>query len=200
MLVGSSAAGSPVLARINANGTLDSGFAPPKYTVSTISFVPAIEYYNAGLDHYFVTVDRSEASLLDTGYFAGWARTRQAFHVTLGSFPNAQPYPVCRFYGNPAFGLDTHFYTANLQECNDLATKSAGAWILEGRDVFRITLPDQATGACPAGMIPVYRLFNNRHDVNHRFTTSVDIRNQMAAMGYIREGYGPDAVSMCAEP
>jgi uncharacterized delta-60 repeat protein len=200
LLVASGTAGSPVIARINANGTLDSGFAPPKYAVSTISFVPAIEYYNAALDHYFVTVDRSEVSLLDTGYFAGWARTRQAFHVTLSTFPNAQPYPVCRFYGNPAFGLDTHFYTANLQECNDLVDKSVGAWIIEGRDVFRITLPDSATGACPAGMIPVYRLFNNRHDVNHRFTTSVDIRNQMAARGYIREGYGPDAVSMCAEP
>ena len=49
-------------------------------------------------------------------------------------------------------------------------------------------------------MTPIYRLYNNRRDVNHRFTTSREIRDQMAARGYIREGDGPDIVSMCSAP
>jgi uncharacterized delta-60 repeat protein len=202
LLLGSASAGSPGLARINANGTLDSSYAPPKYAVRTVDWMPVIEYYNATLNHYFVTADRFESSLLDHGVFVGWKRTRQAFRATLTGRPNAIGAPVCRLYGNPAWGLDTHFYTANLQECQDLANSSGGAWILEGTDVFRILEPDKVTGICPAGMAPIYRLFNNRHDVNHRFTTSIAIRDQMVAQGFVREGYGPvdNPVSMCAAP
>jgi len=46
--------------------------------------------------------------------------------------------------------------------------------------------------------VPVYRLYNNRADTNHRYTTSLAIRSQMIAKGYIPEGYGPNAVAMCA--
>jgi hypothetical protein len=59
---------------------------------------------------------------------------------------------------------------------------------------------NRALGACPAGDIPVYRLFNNRADANHRYTTSIAIRDQMAARGYIAEGYGPNNVTLCALP
>ena len=44
----------------------------------------------------------------------------------------------------------------------------------------------------------MYRVFNNRPGPNHRYTTSVDVRAQMEAAGWVREGYGPDAVIMCA--
>ena len=54
------------------------------------------------------------------------------------------------------------------------------------------------TGACPAGTTPVYRVWNNRADSNHRYLTSRDLRDQMVYRGYIAEGYGPDAVIMCA--
>jgi len=64
--------------------------------------------------------------------------------------------------------------------------------------VFYIVLPDTTTGACPTGSSPVYRLWNNRVDTNHRYTTNVVVRNQMLAAGYVAEGYGPDIVSMCA--
>lgn len=203
LLLGPAAVGSPALARINTDGTLDSGYSPPKYAVATVYWMPVIEYYNATLDHYFITADRVESAALDHGVFAGWKRTRQSFHATVGNRPNPIGVPVCRLYGNPAWGLDTHFYTANLQECSDLANNSGGAWKLEGADVFRITIADTTTGACPPGMTPIFRLFNNRlPDVNHRFTTSVQIRDQMIARGYILEGYGPpaSAVSMCSAP
>ena len=61
-----------------------------------------------------------------------------------------------------------------------------------------VTTPGPNAGACPAGTMPVYRVFDNRADANHRYTTSRAIRDQMVAMGYIAEGYGDDAVIMCA--
>jgi hypothetical protein len=54
------------------------------------------------------------------------------------------------------------------------------------------------TGACPMGTIPVYRLWNQRADSNHRYTTDAAIKAQMIANGYVAEGYGPDSVIMCA--
>jgi hypothetical protein len=67
--------------------------------------------------------------------------------------------------------------------------------------VFFVALPvtsGPTAGTCPAGTVPVYRVFDNRADANHRYTTSRAIRDQMVARGYIAEGYGDDAVIMCA--
>jgi len=61
-------------------------------------------------------------------------------------------------------------------------------------------LPDPATGACPSGDVPVYRVWNQRFDSNHRYTTSTAIRDQMIARGGVAEGYGPNAVALCALP
>jgi hypothetical protein len=54
------------------------------------------------------------------------------------------------------------------------------------------------TGACPSTTVPVYRVWNQRADSNHRYVTSRALRDQMVARGYVAEGYGPDAVIMCA--
>ncbi len=48
--------------------------------------------------------------------------------------------------------------------------------------------------------VPVYRVWDNRVDSNHRYTTSWTIRNQMVAQGGVAEGYGPNGVIMCAAP
>jgi len=64
--------------------------------------------------------------------------------------------------------------------------------------VFVVALPDAQSGACPAGTMPVYRVFNHRRDANHRYVTSLATRASMLAAGWIAEGYGPDAVAMCA--
>jgi hypothetical protein len=71
----------------------------------------------------------------------------------------------------------------------------------ETPDAFFIDLPQTSgmnAGACPAGTINVYRVFDNRADPNHRYMTDPAIRDQMVAMGGIAEGYGPNAVIMCA--
>jgi hypothetical protein len=71
-------------------------------------------------------------------------------------------------------------------------------FVFESPAVFYILLPDPATGACSAGASPVYRVWDHRADTNHRYTASRVAREQMVAAGWIAEGYGNDAVIMCA--
>ena len=160
--------------------------------------VNVIEYYNASLDHYFITADPAEANALDTGAHVGWARTGYAFSaystLSTGSGLNS----VCRFYGRPEAGLDSHFYSAAADECNAVTTKFASSWLLESANVFRIQTPDRPTGTCPTGTSPIYRLFNNRVDANHRYTVNVSEKSAMQSRGYIPEGYGANGVAMCA--
>ena len=110
--------------------------------------------------------------------------------------------PVCRFYGVPAAGLDSHFYSASPAECAEVRRRFPGAWIEETANAFGIFLPDTATGQCPASSVPVFRAWNGRADSNHRFTTDPDTLQAMVAKGYTAEGYGPASmpVAMCAPP
>ncbi len=71
-------------------------------------------------------------------------------------------------------------------------------WVVENQDAFELFQPLTATGYCPPNTIPVYRLWNNRADGDHRYTTDTAIKRTMIGKGYIAEGYGPDAVFMCA--
>jgi len=84
----------------------------------------AIEYYNAALDHYFVTSFADEIAKLDAGDFVGWQRTGQHFTVFDPATPVTGASPVCRFYGLPSAGLDSHFYSASPAECADVLSAS----------------------------------------------------------------------------
>jgi hypothetical protein len=162
--------------------------------------IDAIEYYNASLDHYFVTALADEITKLDGGVVAGWQRTGQHFAVFDPATPVAGAAAVCRFYGLPSAGLDSHFYSASAAECASVRQRFPGVWDEETDNAFGIFLPDTATGQCPAGSVPVYRAWNARVDSNHRFTTDAATLRSMVAKGYIAEGYGPAAmpVAMCA--
>jgi len=46
--------------------------------------------------------------------------------------------------------------------------------------------------------VPVYRVWNDRADTNHRYLTDLALRDVMVAQGGVAEGYGPDRVDMCA--
>ncbi len=159
----------------------------------------AVEFYHAGFDHYFLTANGDEIFALDVGYFKGWARTGEKIRVfETGSFNDAPVRPVCRYYGLPSAGLDSHFYSADPAECYRVNRDYGTEWQVESGNVFQVSLPDTATGACPLGSQAVFRVFNARPDANHRYTASPAIRAQMEAAGWIREGYGPDATIMCA--
>ena len=175
-------------------------FALAAATIARAATLESVEYYNAALDHYFVTALADEIAKLDAGTIAGWQRTGQRFAVFDPATPVAGASPVCRFYGRPEAGLDSHFYSASPAECAEVLQGFGGAWMEETDDAFGVWLPDQASGQCPAASIPVYRLWNQRHDSNHRFTTDLATLQTMIALGYKAEGYGPASapVAMCA--
>ena len=160
-----------------------------------------VEYYHQALDHYFITGDANEIRALDSGVHRGWARTAHTLQVfDPGDARLANSVPVCRFYGNPERGLDSHFYSATPQECDEVKLRFPGAWLLESEDVFRIHGLSTATGQCPANTKAVHRLYNGRADANHRYTTDPGVVDAMLAKGYVLEGTGsgPRPVVFCS--
>jgi hypothetical protein len=158
--------------------------------------VAALEYYRADADHYFVTADPGEIAALDSGMTHGWTRTGMSFGVWPAG--TAGRSPVCRFYGRPEAGLDSHFYSASPVECAAVRARFATAWIEESPAVFALALPDPESGACNDGTVPVYRWYDARADANHRYTTLASVAAAMRANGWVAEGYGPSAVALCA--
>ncbi len=182
--------------------------APTNFAGATASLVAlpvtAVEFYRAVTDHYFISALQPDIDALDSGRFAGWVRTLLSFKV----FPTqaaggAGANPVCRFYIPPQHG-DSHFFSADpVVECASVLAKiltdpNFSGYVYETPDAFYIALPDKMTGACPMGTIPVYRVWNQRIDSNHRYTADRSVRDAMVMKNYIAEGYGPDIVIMCA--
>lgn len=158
-----------------------------------------VEFYHKDLDHYFITTDPKEISDLDTGVHAGWVRTGFKFpSVKVGS-THAATNPVCRFYGRPEAKIDSHFYSSKVSECDDVKLKFPEAWQFEADEVFRAFAVDPETGRCPADTTPVYRLWNQRPDVNHRYTDQDFEFAVMVEKGYKAEGDGNPAqpVAFC---
>ncbi|MFO1413935.1 MAG: hypothetical protein U1F10_08510 [Burkholderiales bacterium] len=184
---------------LNAAGTQVTGF-----TMTPRGYVPelppvatgvarVVEYYNASYGFYFITALAQEIADLDSGKTPGWQRTGESFDVYTA--PGANLAAVCRFYG--VFGVkSSHFYAPRGLGCEALLPANP-VWQYEG-DVFFTYLPD-ANGGCPAGNVPVYRLYNNGQGgaPNHRFTTSASIQVQMMGAGWIPEGTGTGG-GMCS--
>ena len=150
----------------------------------------AVEYFHAAMGHYFVSADADEIAGLDAGAFAGWARTGQTFAVWTGGTGLVD---VCRFFTEAFAPKSSHFYTALIAECDGL--KLGAVWQYE-KLAFKVALPT-AAGACPVG-IPLYRLYNagTTGAPNHRNTTSLAIRGEMIAQGFVPE----DSNTVCVAP
>lgn len=201
------------------NGTFGappfSGFhrEPPRLNDPSVPVaqegVSAIEYYNAALDHYFVTAFAWEIDAIESGRLPGWVPTANTIPVQGGliiyGVPDASLVPdgVCRFY-IPANEGDSHFYSASSDECA-IARVRFPEYFEETGAAFYVRLPDPQTGVCPIvpGTYPpwrltaVFRLWNQRFDSNHRYTTDPILRNFMIQKGYVSEGYGPFGVAFC---
>jgi len=197
---------------VSGSKNIDYDFPPRRITVSPAAedaMIDAVEYYHAGLDHYFLSAAQAEIALIDADRFPGWARTGRTFRV----FATARPerVPVCRYYIPPAKG-DSHFFGVAAvdnptpsagDECRAIELAAfAGSGALHGlvkeaANAFYVLQPERATGACPDGSRPVYRLWNQRSDSNHRYTTDLAVRAEMLARGYVSEGYGLLGVVMC---
>src|SRR5438046_625373 len=84
-LVGIAAQASFVSATVPTNFLAASASAPG-------SPVTAVEFYNAALDHYFVSALEPDIDALDSGRIAGWYRTGQTFRVyASGDIAGATP-------------------------------------------------------------------------------------------------------------
>ena len=158
----------------------------------------ALEFYNTTLGHYFMAAGKDEINGILAGAAGpGWELTGQSFKVWLTRPPDpvfSILAPVCRFYGVPAGGPNSHFFTAQSSECD--LVKRNGGWFYEGIGFY--ILPVDANGSCPAGYLSVERAYNNgaaRNDSNHRFTTSESTWRAMGARGWALEG-----TVMCARP
>jgi Repeat of unknown function (DUF5648) len=178
---------------VPTSGPVNYSEAVMRLTADVEPTAKVIEFYNASLDHYFITWVPSEIAALDAGTtMKGWGRTG----LSLRTFTSSQPgtSPICRFYIPPASG-DSHFFGRGTDECNSTAQQFP-TFVLEDPAFMHMTLP--SGGTCPAGTREIYRLFNNRADANHRYTSDPAVRDQMLARGWVAEGDGPNRVTMCA--
>ena len=156
------------------------------FTVSAQGYATAVEYFAPSLGHYFYTSDSAEIAALDNGTIPGWTRTGESFHVIPAAAQPTTATSVCRFYGLPQAGLNSHFFTSFQSECDAVQQLWPNAWLSETADAFAVLPVPQVD--CVQGAVSLYRLYNNRPDANHRFTTSPATRDQMVATGWILEG------------
>ena len=198
----------PITERYAINGRMLSVCANPSSCAGgTLPRMETlIEYHNTALDHYFMTTEGAETAAIDRGAAGpGWTRTGQTF----GAYADIQgtgfyESPVCRFYGTPGRGPNSHFFTADASECS--IVKADAGWTFESPAAFTIATapirrlpPGTSTTLtekfCPGGR-PVYRVYNNRfaqNDSNHRYVSDLALYESMKARGWLPEG-----VMMCA--
>ena len=189
------------IARIDGSVAPGASFALSNRSVGAAlpaGAVPVVEYYNASRDHYFLTSQVQEQLLLDHSVLFGWVRTGGTFLAIQDIANSPLAAWVCRFYGSPAAGLDSHFYSAFSNECKDVLQKFPKSWLLETEEAFAIGYPNQVYGDCPAGTVPVFRLYNAKASPNHRYTTSMAVVESMNALGWVSEGYGNEGTVMCS--
>ena len=65
-------------------------------------------------------------------------------------------------------------------ECAAVLAFNVPPFVYESGSSFYLPAPDMQGGACPPGLIPVYRLYNNKPSLtNHRYTTDLVVKAQM---------------------
>jgi hypothetical protein len=154
---------------------------------SAAATIPVTEFHDRRDDQYFLTADAGEAALLDNGGFGpDWSRTGTSFQAWPRDATDPRALPVCRFFGTPGFGPESHFYTAYAAEC--AIVRNDAHWIEEGV-TFRAMLP--VAGVCADGYDTVIRFWKPGATVietRHRYVVDPAIANAMQAAGWVREG------------
>ena len=177
---------------VGGNGHLCYSPPPPD---GTAKFV---EFYHAGLDHYFYTGDGSEIAAIEAGKVGPWTRTGKFFQaVTNPGCPFSDDTVVYRFAGRPGSGPSSHFFTRDRTECGTVDKSSQ--WDFEGVPFWaRAVAADgscKRAGYASGSRIPLYRVWRPFGDSNHRFTTDRAVVDAMVAKGWVDEG-----AAMCVLP
>ena len=173
-----------------------AGTAFGKQATSGANFARVTEFLNTTLKHYFITADEDEKSSIRSGGAGpGWVETGQNFLAWTRALEEESAY-VCRFYGDPVRGPNSHFYSASTAECRGLlelqvtTPDTQPRWNTEGY-AFKVSLPN-AGGACRGGLLPVFRAYNNGFaqgvDSNHRYVLDRSLLAPLLAQGWKDEG------------
>ncbi|MES2933065.1 MAG: S41 family peptidase, partial [Pseudomonadota bacterium] len=149
---------------------------------------------------FFYSADPAEQAAVDAG-------SAGAFYRTGSSFESGGKVPVCRFYGSMTPGPNSHFFSADPGECDFLKSiqqtptpTTTPQWNFEGNGFNTTALT--ASKACPSGVTPVYRLYNNAFpgtggknpwDSNHRYT-----RFQSDINDVVNQGWKFEGIAFCA--
>jgi serine protease len=147
--------------------------------------VRVVEFFHPAQRRYFWTADVADRNFLDFagGAGGGWFRTGESFFAwPAQAAAPADAVPVCRFEGRPGAGPASHFYTANVAECE--ALKNSAAWRYEGVAFL-------ARMQCTAREEPVTRLWSAGSSVaesRHRFVARAQEMADTIAGGFVREG------------
>ncbi len=194
--------GKIVVAGYCSNGSNDD-FCLARYDGGPNTPKTLTEYIYNPLNYYFLTSRDTEKAALDA--LPGWARTGQSFSTR--SFADPGALGISRYYFDQIARNQTrgsHFYTLVNSEKTALLGLNPNNLSLprvpfnEGIDSYAFApVIEGVGGSCAAGQTPVYRLFRGQarfpDDPNHRFTTSLALYNQFAALGWDGEG-----VKLCA--
>ena len=181
-----------------ANDCAGSAFG--KIVTSGDAIVRVTEFHNTTLDHYFITADDDEKNFVrNGGAGAGWVETGQGFPAWAPSVTKESAF-VCRFYGDPVKGPNSHFYSASTDECRFLLglqvrqPDDQPKWHSEGYS-FKVSTPDD-NQRCASGLRPVHRAYNNGFargaDSNHRFVLD---KSQLGAL--FAQGWKDEGVAFC---
>jgi len=164
---------------------------------TVVEYLNSADFPSAPGGHFFYSSDPGEQAFVDSGGAGAFKRTGLIFYTGGDT-------AVCRFYGSVLPGPNSHFFTANAQECAWLRSMQLvptptdrQQWNYEGLGFTVVTKP--AGGSCPAGTVEVHRAYNNGFargvDSNHRYSTSRDALNPLVnAAGWVYEG-----VVFCSE-
>ncbi len=153
------------------------------------------EFYAPSLNHFFITANVAEAANLADNPQLGWRPTGDVqiqFNRGLQGVGGASG--VCRFYGHPTIGPNSHFYTADPGECNFLRQLQVSTpfgrprWNYE-EIAFASFVP--VFGQCAAGQAPIVRFYNEgaaANDSNHRYVSTQANYDTMVRAGWRNEG------------
>jgi serine protease len=149
--------------------------------------IDVVEFHNGVDGQYFITADGREIALLDAGALGpDWSRIGASFRAWPPDSAQGDALRVCRFFGTPGFGPNSHFYTAYANECT--IVRDHPHWIEEGV-TFRARLP--VSSACGANNVTVQRLWWQGDAVTasrHRYVTDRSMAGAMRAAGWVLEG------------